>query len=85
MKNDGVLYHQVLLYSPESKLLQYNLFAKVEEPLQGTWCNTRDELIHAIGQSKQNISKDGHANGVRHLQNIWQKVINKEGDYKKDT
>ena len=59
----------------------YDLFAKVKEPLQGTWYNTRDELIHAIGRSIWNINKDGWANGVRRLPNIWQKVINKRGDY----
>ena len=37
--------------------------------------NTGDELIYAIGESIQNINKDGHAYGVRHLPNIWQKMI----------
>ena len=34
----------------------YNLFAKVKEPLQGTRYN---ELIRAIGRSIRNINKDG--------------------------
>ena len=55
----------------------YDLFTKVKEPLRGTWYNTRDELINAIGQSIWNIIKDGCTNGVWHLPNIWQKVINK--------
>ena len=55
----------------------YDLFTKVKKPLQGTWHNTRDELIHAIGQSIWNINKDGCTDGVRCLSNIWQKVINK--------
>ena len=29
----------------------YDLFAKVKEPLRGIWYNTRDKLIHATGQS----------------------------------
>ena len=37
-------------------------------------------LIHAIGWSIQNINKDGHVDGVWCLPNIWQKVINKEGE-----
>ncbi|KAJ4436367.1 hypothetical protein ANN_18999 [Periplaneta americana] len=34
----------------------YNLFAKVKEPLRGTRYNTRDELIHTIGRSIRNIT-----------------------------
>ena len=55
----------------------YDLFAKVKEPLRGTQWNIRHELIRAIGRSIQNINKDGRANGVRCFPNIWQKVINK--------
>ena len=44
MKNDGVLYQQVLSFFLE--FMQFNLFAKVNEPLlRGTQYNTRDELI----------------------------------------
>ena len=39
-------------------------------------CNTRGELIHAIGRSIRNINKDGRADGVRRLPNNWKKVIN---------
>ena len=55
----------------------YDLFAKVKEPLRGTRYNIGDELIHAIGWTIGNINKDGRADGVRRLPNIWQKVINK--------
>ena len=48
-----------------------------EKSLRGTRHNTRDELIRAIGRSVRNINKDGRADGVRHLPNIWQNVINK--------
>ena len=58
-----------------------DLYDKVKEPLQGTRYNTRDELICAIGRSIQNINKDGCADGVRCLQNIWQKMVNKRGNY----
>ncbi|KAJ4442473.1 hypothetical protein ANN_04059 [Periplaneta americana] len=68
-------------YSPDMSPCDYDLFTKVKEPLQGTRYNTRGELIRAIGRSIRNISKDGRADGVRRLPNIWQKVINKEGDY----
>ena len=58
-------------------LCDYDIFAKVKEPLRGTRYNTRDELTRAIGRSIRNINKDGRANGVRRLPNIWQTVINK--------
>ena len=49
--------------------------------LRGTWYTTRDELIHAIGRSIQNVNKDGRADGKRRLPNIWQKDINQGSDY----
>ena len=49
----------------------------ISSPLRGTQYNTRVELIRAIGRSILNINKDGRADGVRRLSNIWQKVINK--------
>ena len=63
------------LYSPEMSPCDYDLFTEVKEPLRETQYNTRDELIRAIGWSIQNINKDGRADDVRGLANIWQKVI----------
>ena len=79
MKNDGVQYRQCrrFLLSP----FDYDLFAKVKEPLRGTRYNTRDKLIRAIGWAIRNINKDECADDVLRLPNIWQKVINKKGDY----
>ena len=57
----------------------YDLLAKVKEPLRGTRYNTRDELIRAIGRAIRNINKNGRADGVQRLPNIWQNVINKGG------
>ena len=71
-------------YSPDMSTCDYNLFPKVKEPLRGTLNNTRDELIRAIGRSIRNTKKDGRADGVLRLTNIWQKVINK-GNYTEGT
>ena len=70
-------------YSPDMSSCDYDLFAKVKEPLRGIRYSTRDELIRAIWRSIQNIKKDVsiRADGVRRLPNIWQKVINKGDDY----
>ena len=65
------------LYSPNMSPCDYNLFAKVEEPLREIGYNIRDEFIRAIGRSIRNINKDGHADGLWRLPNIWKKVINK--------
>ena len=51
-------------YSPDMGPSNYDLFAKLEEPLQGIRYNTRNELIHTIGWSIQNINKDGRTDGV---------------------
>ena len=66
-------------YSPDMSPRDYDLFAKVKEPLQGTRYNTGDELIRAIGTSMRIINKDGRTDGVQRLPNIWQKVINMRG------
>ena len=58
--------------------MRFDLFTKVIESLRGTRYNTRYELIRAAGRSVQNIDKDGRADGVRRLPNLWIKVINKE-------
>ncbi|KAJ4438703.1 hypothetical protein ANN_14650 [Periplaneta americana] len=62
-------------YSPDMSPCDYDLFAKVKEPLRGTRYNARDELIRALGWSIRNINKDGRADGVRRLPNIWQKLV----------
>ena len=64
-------------YSPDMSPCDYDLFAKVKELLRGTRYHTRYEFIHAVGRSIRNINKDGYADGVQRLPNIWQKVINK--------
>ena len=68
-------------FSLDMSPCDYNPFAKVKEPLRRARYNTRDELINAIGRSVRNMNKDGRADGVRRLPNIWQNVINKGGDY----
>ena len=44
-------------YLSDMSPCDYDLYAKVKEPLWGTRYNTRDELIHAIGQSIRNSNK----------------------------
>ena len=53
-----------LLYSSDMSTCNYDLFAKVREPLRGIQYNTRDELILAIRQLIWNINKDGCVDGV---------------------
>ena len=60
-------------YSPDMSPCNYDLFAKVIEPVRGSRYNTRAELIHALGRSIRNIKKGGHADGVENLPNIWEK------------
>jgi hypothetical protein len=37
----------------------YDLFAKMKEPLRGTRYNTREEIIHAVGRSLPDINRSG--------------------------
>jgi hypothetical protein len=37
------------LYSPDMNLCDYDLFAKMKEPLRGTRYNTREDIIWALG------------------------------------
>ena len=72
--------------SPDMSPRDYDLFTKVNEPLRGTRYNTREELMPSIrGRSILNFNKDGRTDGVWRLPNIWQSVINNEGDYIEET
>jgi hypothetical protein len=53
----------------------------MKEPLWGKHYNTRDAIFRAIGRSLQDINRDGPADGVRRLPQVWQKVVDMGGDY----
>jgi hypothetical protein len=59
----------------------YDIFAKMKEPLRGTRYNTREEIIRAVGRSLLDINTSGRADGVRRLPQIWQNVVHMGGDY----
>jgi transposase len=67
-------------YSPDMSPCDYDLFAKMKEPLRGKRYNTRDAIIGAIGRSLQDVNRDGRADGVRRLPHVWQ-VMDMGGDY----
>ena len=68
------------LYSPDMSPCNYDLITKVKEPLRGTRYNMRWNYtcFRAVNTEHQ---KDGCADGVQCLPNIWKKVINKEGGF----
>jgi hypothetical protein len=72
MKDD--VYWEHPPYSPDMGPRDYDLFAKMTEPLRGTRYNTR-EMIRAVGRSLLDINRSGRADGVRRLPQIWQKVV----------
>jgi hypothetical protein len=53
----------------------------MKEPLRGKRYNTRDAIIRAITQSLQDVNRDGRADGVQRLPQVWQKVMDMGGDY----
>ena len=61
-------------YSPDMGPCNYDLFAKLKEPLRGTRYNTSNELIPVIWRSIGNISKDGRTivyDAFQTFGNIW--------------
>jgi transposase len=68
-------------YSPDMCPCDYDLFAKMKEPLRGTRYNTRDEIIRAVGRSLLDINTSGRADDVRRLPQIWQRVVHLGVDY----
>ena len=66
-------------YSPDMSPCNLRSLRQSERTTARDPYNTRDEPIRAIGRSIRNINKDGRADGVRRLPNIWKKVIKKGG------
>ena len=66
-------------YSPGMSPCDYDLFAKMKEPLRGIRYNTREAIIRAVGRSLLDINRSGRADGVRLLPQIWQKVVHMGG------
>jgi transposase len=57
-------------YSPNMSTYDYDLFAKMKEPLRGTCYNTKKEIIHAVRLALLDINRSGHTDGVWHLPQI---------------
>ena len=62
MKNDGILYHQVSSFCPESMRLRS--LRQSERTTARDPYNTIHELIRAINRSIRNINKGGRTDGV---------------------
>jgi hypothetical protein len=69
------------VHKPVFKNCEYDLFAKMKEPLRRIHYNTREAIICAAGRSLLDINRSGRADDVRRLPQIWQKVIHMGGDY----
>ena len=68
-------------HSPDMSPYDYDLFAKMKEPLRGLGYNTREAITRAVGQSLLDINRSGRADGVRRLPQIWHRVVHMGGDY----
>jgi len=66
-------------YSADMSPCDYDLFAKMKEPLRGIRYNTREAIIRAVGRSLLDSNRSGCADGVRCLPQIWQKVVHMGG------
>jgi transposase len=68
-------------YSPDMKPCDCGLSAKMKEPLRETHYNTRQKIIHAVGQSLMDINKHECTDSVQCLTQIWQKVVHMGANY----
>jgi len=51
-------------YSPDMSPCDYDLLAKMKEPLRGIRYDTREAIICAVGRSLLDINRSGRADGV---------------------
>ena len=61
---DNGIFWNIHRARPIMSPFDYDLFAKVKEPLRGARYNTRNKLLHAIGRSIRNINIDGLTDGI---------------------
>lgn len=68
-------------YSPDMNPLDYNCFGHLKQQLAGYRYDTLDSLQNAISEAISVLNEKGTLNGVQKLPDIWQRVIDSNGDY----
>jgi hypothetical protein len=59
----------------------YDLFPKLKNPLQGQRFPTLNALNAAVTRRIREINSRGELNGIQHLPQRWEAVIQLQGDY----
>ena len=59
----------------------FNCFGHLKDRLKGPRYQDLDSLINAIGVAIQWGNGNGTFNGVSKLHEVWQDIINKQGEY----
>jgi len=59
----------------------FDLIAKMKEPLRGIRFRTVPEILQAVDRSNRTINTTGAAKGVLRLPHRWQRIVHNAGDY----
>jgi hypothetical protein len=68
-------------YSPDISPPDYDLFPKLKNPLRGQRFPTLNALNAAVNRHIREINSRGDLNGIQHLPQRWEAVIQLQGDY----
>lgn len=74
-----VLPHPV--YSPDLNPCDFNVFSPLKGRVKGRVFNDQTELERSIDEAIDYLQQRGTFNGVNKLPEIWQNIIDAEGDY----
>jgi hypothetical protein len=68
-------------YSPDVSPHDYDLFPRLKNPLRGQRFPTLNALNAAVTRRIREINSRGELNGIQHLPQCWEAVIQLQRDY----
>jgi hypothetical protein len=68
-------------YSPDMSPPDYDEIDKIKDQSRGKRFSTRDEMRGVIESTIESLNLDREFHGVQKLPQVWEKVINNEGQY----
>jgi hypothetical protein len=68
-------------YSPDMSPPDYGLFPKLKNPLRGQRFPTLNAINEVVTRRIREINSRGELNGIQHLPQRWEAVIQLQGDY----
>jgi len=68
-------------YSPDMSLQDFDLLAKLQEPMRGHRFSSLEEVSAAVTRAIRGLNQSGTLHGIENLSKRWHAVIEKQGDY----